>query len=597
MRDGRVPPARDARDPAPRRVDLLRPVRDPELQRHVHRASSRTRRRRTRTAAPAGPRRRTSSSGRWTRSPPSSGWTRSSSAARTSSRSSRTRWRPGSRSTRATTTRRSTGCSSCSTSTRSRRTRQSRRASGDAKQIGVGFSTYNEMCGLAPSRILGAIRYAVGGWDSATIRFQPLGSVQVVTGTSPHGQSHETTWAQIVADQLGVDVDDVEVLHGDTAVSQQGMDTYGSRSLTVGGIALWHAGEKIVDKARQIVAHQLEVSEDDLEFANGTFSVKGSPDRNDDDPGGRVRRRTRRTTSRTGWSRGSRRRRCSTRRTSRGRRARTPRSSRSTRRPGDTRLVRYVAVDDVGAARQPDDHRRPGARRHHAGHRRGALRGGRLRRGREPADDDDDERTSCRRRPSFRPSRPTAPRRSADNPLGVKGVGETGTIAAAPAVINAVVDALSHLGVTDIQMPATPERVWTRDPGGEVMIPAAFDYEVAESAEHAIALLGEREDAKLLAGGHSLIPAMKLRTRPAGAARRHRRGSASSRYVRDGGRRSIAIGALTRHQDVRDDALLQRALPDRRVHGGADRRSAGAAPRDDRRVARARRSRVRPARR
>ena len=93
-----------------------------------------------------------------------------------------------------------------------------RRESGDAKQIGVGFSTYNEMCGLAPSRILGAIRYAVGGWDAATIRFQPLGSVQVVTGTSPHGQGHETTWAQIVADQLGVGVDDVEVLHGDTAV-------------------------------------------------------------------------------------------------------------------------------------------------------------------------------------------------------------------------------------------------------------------------------------------------------------------------------------------------------------------------------------------
>src|SRR5262249_42787677 len=141
-----------------------------------------------------------------------------------------------------------------------------RRASGDVKQIGVGFSTYNEMCGLSPSRILGAIRYAVGGWDAATVRFQPLGSVQVVTGTSPHGQSHETTWAQIVADQLGVSVDDVEVLHGDTAVSQQGMDTYGSRSLTVGGIAAYHATQKVIAKARRIVAHQLEVSEDDLEF-------------------------------------------------------------------------------------------------------------------------------------------------------------------------------------------------------------------------------------------------------------------------------------------------------------------------------------------
>src|SRR4029453_4651049 len=155
-----------------------------------------------------------------------------------------------------------------------------RREAGDGKQMGVGFSTYNEMCGLAPSRILGAIRYAVGGWDASTIRFQPLGSVQVVVGTSPHGQGHETTFAQIVADQLGVGVDDVEVLHGDTAASQLGMDTYGSRSLTVGGIALYHASEKIIAKARKIVGHQLEVSEDDLEFEHGTFTVKGSPDRN-----------------------------------------------------------------------------------------------------------------------------------------------------------------------------------------------------------------------------------------------------------------------------------------------------------------------------
>src|SRR4030095_10198404 len=127
---------------------------------------------------------------------------------------------------------------------------------------------------------LGSVRYACGGWGSATVRFQPLGSVQVVTGTSPHGQSHETTFAQIVADQLGVGVDDVEVIHGDTASSQLRMDTYGSRSLAVGGVALWHAGEKVIAKARQIVAHQLEVSEDDLEFENGTFAVKGSPDRN-----------------------------------------------------------------------------------------------------------------------------------------------------------------------------------------------------------------------------------------------------------------------------------------------------------------------------
>src|SRR5205085_1520183 len=100
-----------------------------------------------------------------------------------------------------------------------------RRDEGAVKQLGVGFSTYNEMCGLAPSRILGAIRYGVGGWETATVRCLPTGSVQVVTGTSPHGQGHETAWAQIVADQLGMDIENVEVLHGDTSVSHSGMDT------------------------------------------------------------------------------------------------------------------------------------------------------------------------------------------------------------------------------------------------------------------------------------------------------------------------------------------------------------------------------------
>ena len=249
-----------------------------------------------------------------------------------------------------------------------------RRERRDAKQIGVGFSTYNEMCGLAPSRILGAIRYAVGGWDSATIRFQPLGSVQVVTGTSPHGQSHETTWAQIVADQLGVDVDDVEVLHGDTAVSQLGMDTYGSRSLAVGGLALYHASQKIVTKARRIVAHQLEVAEGDLEFADGTFSVKGSPDRSMDDrsrrlPGARSPQPPRRDGAGVGGDGDvrpgelllARRRPCGGRRGRYGDRGHAPRSLRGSRRRRESR--------------QSPDHRRAGARRCYAGDRRGAVRG------------------------------------------------------------------------------------------------------------------------------------------------------------------------------------------------------------------------------
>ena len=228
------------------------------------------------------------------------------------------------------------------------------------------------------------------------------------------------------------------------------------------------------------------------------------------------------------------------------------------------------------------------------GDRRRALRGGRLRRGREPGDDDDDHVPRARRRRSFRRSRPTAPRREADNPLGVKGVGETGTIAAAPAVINAVVDALSHLGVTDVQMPATPERVWSAIQEVSVMIPAGFDYEVADSAEHAIALLGEREDAKLLAGGHSLLPAMKLRlARPAVLVDI---GRIARAVVRPGRRRPPRDRSADPASGRAGDRAPPRALPDRRVHGGTHRRSAGPASRNDRRDARARRSCIRPAR-
>jgi len=336
---------------------------------------------------------------------------------------------------------------------------KARREHGDVKQLGVGFSTYTEMCGLAPSRILGAVRFAVGGWDSATIRMQPLGSVQVVTGTSPHGQSHETTWAQIVADQLGVDVDVVEVLHGDTAVSQLGMDTYGSRSLAVGGVALWHASQKIIGKAREIVSHQLEVSPDDLEFANGSFSVKGSPDRTMSiqeiafqahaahnlpdglEPG--LEATAVYDPPNFSWPSGAH--------------AAIVEVDTET---GDTRLVRYVAVDDVGVPVNPEiiD---------------GQVHGG-IAQAISAAlyeegiyDEDGNLLTttmtnylvpSAAEFPSFETDRIETS--SPTNPLGVKGVGETGTIAATPAVINAVVDALSHLGVSDIQLPATPERVW-----------------------------------------------------------------------------------------------------------------------------------------
>jgi aerobic carbon-monoxide dehydrogenase large subunit len=334
-----------------------------------------------------------------------------------------------------------------------------RRENGEVKQLGVGFSTYSEMCGLAPSRILGAIRYAAGGWEQATISFLPTGTVQVVTGTSPHGQGHETAWAQIAADRLGVDVDEVEVLHGDTAVSHFGLDSYGSRSLPVGGVAVWHASEKVIEKARQLAAHELEVSADDLEYANGSFTVKGSPDKE----------RTLKGLAFSAWSAhdlpegmepglegtatydppnfswpG-------------GAHAAVVEVDTET---GDARLTRYVAVDDVGTVVNPiivD----------------GQVHGG-ITQGISAAlyeegvyDEEGNLQTanlvtylvpSAAELPSFDLERTES--KSPTNPLGVKGVGETGTIAAAPAVIGAVLDALSHLGVKDIQMPATPERVW-----------------------------------------------------------------------------------------------------------------------------------------
>ncbi len=134
------------------------------------------------------------------------------------------------------------------------------------------------MCGLAPSRVVGSLAYGAGGWEQASVRMLATGKVEVVTGSSAHGQGHETAWSQIVADKLGVPFEDVRVLHGDTQVSPKGMDTYGSRSLTVGGIALVGACDKVVEKARVIAAAMLEASPEDLEWTPGRWSVRGDPE-------------------------------------------------------------------------------------------------------------------------------------------------------------------------------------------------------------------------------------------------------------------------------------------------------------------------------
>jgi aerobic carbon-monoxide dehydrogenase large subunit len=339
-----------------------------------------------------------------------------------------------------------------------RKEQAERRKRGDTKQLGIGFSTYVEMCGLAPSRILGAIRYGAGGWDAATVRCLPTGTVQVLIGTSPHGQGHVTTFSQIVADRLGVPIENVEVLHGDTTVIPLGMDTYGSRSLAVGGVAVWHATEKIIVKARTIAAHQLEVAEDDLEYAGGRFTVAGTdksmsvtdaalaawtahnlPDGTE--PG--LEDTAVYDPPNFSWPAGCH--------------IAVVEIDEET---GATELRRYVAVDDVGTVINPTivD-----------GQVHGGIAQGVAQALYEEAVYDDDGNLatgsmvnylvpSAAELPNFEVERTESP--SPTNPMGVKGVGETGTIASPAAVMNAVVDALSPYGITDIDMPAKPERVW-----------------------------------------------------------------------------------------------------------------------------------------
>ena len=253
---------------------------------------------------------------------------------------------------RATTTRRSTGCSSTSTSTRSGASRRSCARSGVYR--GIGLSTYTEICGLAPSRITGpgGVGVQAGGWESAMVRVHNTGAVTAYTGTSPHGQGHETAFAQIVADRLGVDPAVVEVIHGDTGTGPEGRNTYGSRSLAVGGEAL------------REVRHQgrRQGEGDRRPSARGGAGGHRGPRRqvlgqglarqgHDARRGGR--RRVHLRAFRTGWSPGSRRRRSTTRRTSCSRSARTRASSTSMPRPARSKVVRYVAVDDCGTAINP----------------------------------------------------------------------------------------------------------------------------------------------------------------------------------------------------------------------------------------------------
>jgi carbon-monoxide dehydrogenase large subunit len=326
---------------------------------------------------------------------------------------------------------------------------------------GVGFSTYVEICGLGPSRALGPDGWGMQGgyFESAQVRVLPTGTVIAYTGTSPHGQGLETSFAQIVADRLGLDAEGVEVIHGDTNTGPFGKDTYGSRSISVGGEAIARAAEKVQDKAKRIVAHKLEAAPEDIEVAEGAFRVKGSPDKSmtladvateayipgdlpegmeaglDEisfyDPENFV------------WPFGAHA--CVTE---------------VDVETGRVEILRWIAVDDCGPAINPMliEGQIHGGATHAIGQ---ALY-------EQIVYDDDGQLVTATfvdyglptaaEVPSFETDRTETP--SPVNSLGVKGVGEAGTIAATPAIVNSVIDALRPLGVTYLDMPLTPMRVW-----------------------------------------------------------------------------------------------------------------------------------------
>jgi carbon-monoxide dehydrogenase large subunit len=306
--------------------------------------------------------------------------------------------------------------------------------------------------------VLGSLDYGAGGWEHASVRMLATGKVEVVTGASAHGQGHETAFSQIVADRLGVPFEDVEVLHGDTAVSHKGLDTYGSRSLVVGGEALVKAVDKVIEKATPIAAHLLEASVDDIEFSAGRFSVRGT------DQGLGIADIALATFAAHNYPEGI-----------------EPNiDAEATYDPvnfnfphgthlcamevdtetGRVTMRKYVCCDDIGNIINPLIV---------SGQVHGGLVQGIAQALFEEAIYDDSGTLvsgsfvdyllpTSADTISFDIDHTTSP--STTNTLGTKGVGEAGTIASTPAVVNAIVDAIRHFGVNDITMPCTPERVW-----------------------------------------------------------------------------------------------------------------------------------------
>lgn len=323
------------------------------------------------------------------------------------------------------------------------------------KRRGIGLSSYVEACGIAPSAAVGQLGGGVGLWESAQVRFNPTGNVQVFTGTHSHGQGHETTFAQLVTEKLGVPIEDIEVIHGDTARTQFGMGTYGSRSLAVGGVAISNACDKLIAKGKKIAAHALEAAEQDIEFANGDFTIAGTDKRMN--------------IAQVAFT------------------AYVPHSYPEGLEPGfdenaffdpmnfsfpagthvcevevdpDTgvvQIVKYSAVDDFGKLINPMivEGQVHGGIVHGVG--QALMEGCRYDESGQllTATFMDYAMPRADSVPSFDVD--YAPTHPPHNPLGVKGCGEAGAIGSPPAVINAIVNAL---GIRHLDMPATPEVVW-----------------------------------------------------------------------------------------------------------------------------------------
>jgi carbon-monoxide dehydrogenase large subunit len=334
-------------------------------------------------------------------------------------------------------------------------------ARADGRLRGVGVVCCIEASGPAPSAVAGSLGSAVGFWESGEVRVHPTGQISVFTGSHAHGQGHETTLAQVVADELGVPMESVEVVHGDTGRVNFGMGTYGSRSACVGGSALVRSAEKVRAKVLQIGAHLLEAAEEDVVYDQdaGRVHVKGSPERGKD-------------FGELAFA------------------AYTAHSLPDGMEPGlnfvsfydpanftfpasshiceveicpdswEVQVLRYVAVDDVGKVINPMIVE-------------GQIQGGIVQGVGQALTEigsysDDGQLLSgtlleyavprADLLPGIEVDRIETP--SPHNPLGVKGAGEMGTIAATPAVANAVLDALAPLGVTHIELPFTPERIW-----------------------------------------------------------------------------------------------------------------------------------------